>query len=563
MARMLAADEIKNYNEAKSIRSARENDYRLASAYCLPEHYGAWQTEGPALINGTQTTRRTVFDTTGMRSLPKYTSVLQRLATPDGNRYQTLSPSNKYLLKSIAVRRYFDDITDLLFKFRQATRARFRIATGEMYASMGTYGTGPLYVGRRKPNALYRLPSMIYKGCLLRDVFILVNDDDEVTAVYRRFFLNARQFEIKFPGKPLPPCMATQGTSKTRSETSMHEFVHVVRVRDDHDPEAIDARRHPVVGSYIAVKDAVYVDEEHGFRSIPYLTPRTFTVSGDPYGFSPASRVLASMGGASTMKKTQLKVGNKAADPVLLTFDDGVMNGEVDLRPGAVNPGGLDSQGRELVKALKGGDFRVSEKLIEDERADIEDSFFVTLFQILNETPEMTATEVIERVAEKTALLAPTMGRLQSEFLGPLTERELDLLDEMGLMPPPPPELIEAAGEYEIQYTSPMAKGIHAEESAGFSRTVEMALNVSQATGNPEPLDFFNFDVAIPEIADHQGTPARWMYDAKEVAAKRQQRAEQVEQQQLVQNAGGLAQAAKAANEMQQPANANARGRSL
>jgi len=144
---------------------------------------------------------------------------------------------------------------------------------------------------------------------------------------------------------------------------------------------------------------------------------------------------------------------------------------------------------------------------------------------------------------------------LQSEFLAPCTEREIDLLFEMGVLPQMPPELIEAKGEFEIEYTSPMAKGIHAEESSGFMRTVEMALGVAQATGDPSHLDVFNFDVAIPEIADNQGTPARWLFDAKQIAAKRDDRAEQQQQSELIANAGGLATAAKAANEISQPQN--------
>ncbi len=553
MARMDARDELRYYEDAKQTRTAKENDYRLSSAYCLPEHYGAWQTEGPASVNGIQTVRRQVFDSTGMRSLPKYASVLQRLVTPDGVRFQTLSPSDKTLLKSLRVKQYFEQVTSLLFDYRMASRARFKIATGEVYSSIGCYGTGPMYLGKRQPNAVYKMPSFLYKGCLLRDIFILTNDDDEIIAVYRRFFLTRRQFMFKFPDMPLPKSLQSVTTG---SEGVAQEFVHVVRVRqtNEHDEEALDARRHPVCGSYIAVKDGTYVGEEHGFRSIPYLTPRTFTVPGDPYGFSPASRVISSMGGASTMRKTHLKQGNIAAQPVLLAYDDGVMNGEVDMRPGAVNPGGLDAQGRYLIRPLESGNFNVSEKLLEEERLDIEDSFFVTLFQILNETPEMTATEVIERVAEKTALLAPTMGRMQSEFLGPCTEREIDLLAEMGLMPPLPPELVEAKGQYDIEYTSPMAKGIHADEAAGFVRTVEMAIGITQATGDPSALDVFDFDTAIPEIADIQGTPARWMASPDKIAATRDARAKAQEQQQLVQNAGGLAQAAKAANDIQQPA---------
>ena len=53
----------------------------------------------------------------------------------------------------------------------------------------------------------------------------------------------------------------------------------------------------------------------------------------------------------------------------------------------------------------------------------------------------MTATEVLERAREKGALLAPTMGRQQSEALGPMIEREIDILVECGLM-------LRSAGAY-------------------------------------------------------------------------------------------------------------------
>lgn len=548
MARMAAEEEIRNYEQAKSMRAPRENEFRLASAYCLPEHYGMWQTDGPVNIgtSGQQAVRRTVFDSTGARALPKYASVLERLATPNGNRYQGLTSSDKALNRIKRVKEYFDTLTDLLFKMRNSPVSRFRIATSEMYSSLGAYGTGPIFIGNRKPNPLYNQRAIVYTGVLLRDMFILMNDYGEVVAIYRRFYLNPRMFIGMFPQSPIPKCFMGTGN---QSESAFREFLHCVRVRTDYDPGALDARRHPIVGSYINVADKEYVEEEHGFRSFPYLAPRTSTVSGDPYGFSPASRVLSALGGASATKKTYLKQGQKAVDPVLLGYDDGVLNGEMDLRPGAYNPGGVDSQGRVLVRALDTGNFQVAEKLMEYDRGDIEDSFFVPLFQILSETPEMTATEVIERVAEKTALLAPTMGRLQSEFLGPCTQREIDLLAEMGMLPDMPPELIEAKGDYEIQYTSPMAKGVHAEETAGFSRTVELAIGVAQATGNAEPLDHFDFDVAIPEIADNQAVPARWMKDVKRVQAERDQRAQQAEQAQLIQNAGGLAQAGKVAAE--------------
>ena len=57
------------------------------------------------------------------------------------------------------------------------------------------------------------------------------------------------------------------------------------------------------------------------------------------------------------------------------------------------------------------------------QRAAVNDALYIRLFQILVQNPQMTATEVVERTNEKGILLAPTVGRQQSEYLGPLIDR--------------------------------------------------------------------------------------------------------------------------------------------
>ena len=556
MSRQTPEDVIKLYEQAKSMRSVHENDWRMAAAYCLPSHYSAWQTDGPAAyFQRSAAARRVAFDTTGTRSLPKYVSILERLATPAGQKWHGLVPSDTSLRKKRRVRAYFDELAELMFKFRYHPRARFRVSTNEVYTSMGVYGNGPLYIGERSPTRLSPQRGFKYVACPLRDVFMLVDDEGELHCAFRRFWLNVRQFKIKFPDAPLPTQMQSEAKKPNPNENTYFEFVHYVCPRDaaSYDPSALDVRRHAISGSYLCVKSKEYTGDETGYRSMPYKIPRTATVAGDPYGYSPAVMALAALGGASAMKKTNLKQGNKAVDPVLLAHDDNVMNGEVDLRPGAVNYGGVDKQGRALIQPLRTGDFRVGEALLQDERRDIEDSFFVTLFQILTDTPEMTATEVMERVAEKAALLSPTMGRLQSEMLGPMIEREIDLLDEMGMLPDMPPELVEAEGEYEVVYTSPLAKSMYAEEVSGFMRAVEMALNIANATQDMSQLDHFNFEDALPEIADYMAVPARWMNGLEALEQKRETRNAQAQEAELLKNAPALASAAKTVAEAGNP----------
>lgn len=552
MARPDARDMVKRYEDAKSVRSPHENDWRMASAYCLPRHFNAWQTNGPTGYNGNgaAAARRFAFDNTGVRALPKYVSILTRLCTPTSQRWHKLSATNADLMKIRSVKVYFDSLTELLFKLRYDTKARFQQSISEVYASLGVYGTGPLYVGQRTRKPLDKKGGLLYKACPLRDVFILCDDEGSVDTVFRRFWLTARQFRQKFADiETAPSPVKAELDNPNPSDSKYFEFVHVVHPRSDYDPNAIDVRRHPVVGSYICVEAQQYVGEEEGYRSFPYLTPRTFTEADDAYGYSPAMQALPALGSVSTIKKTILKQGQKAVDPVILAHDDGVMNGGMDLRPGAVNYGAIDAQGRKLVDALPPGNFAVGEKLLQDERDDINDSFFVKLFEILVDKPDMTATEVIERSADKASLLAPTMGRLQTELLGPDIEREIDVLDELGLLRglEMPPELVEAQGEYDVVYTSPLAKGMYAEEVSGFNRTVEVAIQLAQATGNPEPLDHFDFDVAIPELADRMSSPARWMRDEKAVAAVRASRAQAQQQQQVMDNMPAMASVAKTA----------------
>lgn len=547
MARPSAEDACRWYGDAKTLRRPHENDWRMASAYCLPRHYQSWTTDGFVMPADTSAVRRFAYDSTGVNALPKYAAILNRLATPESQRWHKLRATNQNLMKLYSVRTYFDTLTELLFTKRYETRARFVQTTGEVYTGLGAYGSSPFTITWRKPSLMDRRGGFMYKAWPLRDCFVLVDDFGIITHVFRRFYLNARQFRAKFPKDQPPPCVAVELNKPVPAEGTYFEFVQMLCTRSelDYDPNALDARRHPIQSLYICVQDKQYVGGDEGFTSWPLMLPRTFTEPGDVYGYSPALQALAAMGGVSAMKKTVLKQGQKAVDPPLLANDDGVLSGKVDIRPGRVNYGGVNQAGQPLVHALQTGNFQVAEKLIEDERRDIQDAFFVTLFTILTEAPQKTATQVMEEIAEKAALLAPTMGRLQSEMLGPSIEREIALLAEHGELPDPPGELIEAKGEYSVTYTSPLAKGQFAEEVSGFMRWYEMLSNAAQiiaaAGGTELPTDWANLDVAAPEIADFMSVRTSWVNDTKAVNIIRKGRAEAQTQSELIKQAPAAA----------------------
>jgi hypothetical protein len=248
----------------------------------------------------------------------------------------------------------------------------------------------------------------------------------------------------------------------------------------------------------------------------------------------PAIKVL------NEQKKTMLTQGHRVVNPVLLSHDDGVLD-TFSLKPGAMNPGGVSAEGRPLVHTLPTGNLAAGQELMDMERQVINDAFLVNLFQILVETPAMTATEVLERAREKGALLSPTMGRQQSEMLGPMIERELDVLVQQNMLPPLPPALAEAEGEFEIEYDSPLSRSQRAEEASGWLRTLEAAIAYANTTQDLGVLDQFNTDIIYPALAEINAVPASWMRGADEVAQIREQRAQAQQMQQMVEAAPAAA----------------------
>jgi len=257
--------------------------------------------------------------------------------------------------------------------------------------------------------------------------------------------------------------------------------------------------------------------------------------------------VLPSIKMLNEQKKVMIKQGHRAVDPVLLAHDDGVLSG-LNMKPGALNFGGVSADGRPLVHVLPTGNLAINKELMDDERQVINDAFLVTLFQILVDTPQMTATEVLERAREKGALLSPTMGRFQAEALGPQIEREFDLLMWQNLLPPPPQALVDARAEYHVEYDAPLNRAMRSDEGAGIMRTMQYASQIAAETQDPSVMDWFDTDTIIPELSDINAAPLRFIRDAGAVAQMREGRKQQQMQAQMAQALPGIAAMTKATN---------------
>lgn len=506
-----------------------ESQWTEIAQRCEPNSRGLFQ--------GNKTTgdkrNQDVFDSTPVIALQRFGAILDSLLTPRNQKWHKIMPSNSQLTKDRATRVWFEEANDLLFKLRYAPIANFSSQNQKDYLSLGAYGTSCMFTDELRDG----LVGFRYKSIHLSEFYFTENHQGIVDKVYRKFNMTVAQLKQRWENK-LP--------DRIKNKTNQHEeltVVHVVRPNTELEYGRADYRGMPFNSCYILEEGAIGL-EEGGFTSFPYAVSRYEQSPNELYGRSPAMSAMPAIKTLNEQKKTMLKQGHRTVDPVLLFADDGIMDG-FSIKAGAMNAGGVSEEGKALVHTLPVGRLDIGRDMMEDERATIKDAFLVSIFQILTENPQMTATEVMERTREKGILLAPTVGRQHTEKLGPMIERELDLAMKLRLLPPMPPLLKEAKGEYRIEYDSPISRAQRAEESAGVMRTVQSTLEIVNVTQDPAPLDHFNWDTIVPEVADINGTPLRWMRSLDEVKAIREGRAQAQQQQQAVEAAPALAGMAK------------------
>lgn len=522
-------DVKRRVENARGARGTWESHWTEIAELVLPAYSDMFQSRGE--ITPGEKKNDKLFDATAPGALTRFASVMESILTPRQQTWHNIRPTDPYLAKDHDTRMWYEEANRLLFRYRYGPDANYASQQHEIYMSLGAFGTGCIFI-----DELSTKPGIRYRAVPLGEIFFEENHQGVIDTVYRCFRMKGRQVLQRF-GKKAPEDVLKEYQN---GQDKDYDIVHCVRPRNDRDPRRADYKGMAFESLYICEKHNAVL-EESGYRTMPYIVSRYITIPGETYGRSPAMQVLPAIKTLNEQKKTVLKQGHRAVDPILLAYDDGVMD-SFSMKPGAINYGGISADGRRLVDTLPIGNISIARDMMEDERMAINDAFLVTLFQILVETPQMTATEVLERSREKGALLAPIMGRQQSEALGPMVEREVQLLMTQQLLPPPTDAMIEAGGSgYRVEYDSPLSRMQKAESASGGLRMFQYASEIAAQTQDPSSLDWFNVDAMIPDLADAQAMPASWMNSQEAVDAKREGRQQQAAQQQMIEAAPAMA----------------------
>lgn len=407
------------------------------------------------------------------------------------------------------------------------------------YRDLGLYGTSSFSLLPDWEKVIRAYPFPVGSYCLA------TSPRGEVDTCIREYSYTVRQLVDKF-GKD--NCSAAVRTAyDTGKYDQWIDVVHVVAPRTERDETKKDAKNKPFLSCWFekSSDDGSFLLES-GYDDYPVMSPRWDVLGEDIYGHSPAMEVLGDVKALQKLNAKYLKAADKMIDPPLLA-DTILQNQSISMLPGGVTfvanlqaAGGAKSV-HDVPPQMLGP---VAEQIVAHQER-IKRAFYADLMLMFatSDNTQMTAREVEERHQEKLLVLGPYMERLNNELFDKVITRTFSIMNDRGMIPPPPREL--QGQELKVEYISMMAQAQKLIGLTGLERLVGFVGNVAAAA--PDSLDKLDIDQCIDEYADMVGSPPRAVRSDDEVAAIREQRQQAQQAQQLAALAQPMAQAAQGA----------------
>jgi hypothetical protein len=217
------------------------------------------------------------------------------------------------------------------------------------------------------------------------------------------------------------------------------------------------------------------------------------------------------------------------------------MRGNVRMEPDGFN---YFENSKDIISPINTGiNFPIGIDREEKLQKLIEDKYRVEFFLILARSErEMTATEIMERQAEKAVLMGPQVDRLITEGLSKVFDIVSEIEDRAGRLPSPPRILSDSSSDISIRFVGPLAQ---AQRRLFKMQPIKNGLNeLGQASVLfPHIVDRIDEDKLSEEILDSADFPQTLMRSDTELQALREARAQALAKQQAMEQMGQMAEA--------------------
>ena len=512
-----ADDIIKRFDVLRGNRGNWEGHWQEIAELVYPQRqdFLGDRTEGDKRMEK-------VYDSTPIQANELLASGLHGMLTNPASKWFSLSITNREIAEMEDVKRWLWDVQEIMLAEIHHPKAKFSPNMHEVYMEFGAFATGVMFVGESLGDN-----SLNFSARPLSESYLAESADGIVDTNYRKFKWTVRQVVQRWTIEKVSK--HTRELYEKKKFDDKVEILHAIQPRTDFNPRKRDRANMPVASVYMEKKENHILDDG-GFMEMPIMAPRFSKTPLEIYGRGPATTSLPDIKMLNEMMKTTISAAQKVVNPPLLASDEGAI-GPIRAIPNGIN---YFREGTTPLSALQThADIRLGEELMQSVRNRIREAFFIDQLQ-LREGPQMTATEVLQRTEERLRLMGPVLGRVQTEFLGPMIDRSYGILERAGKFPEPPDA---ARGqELEVVYESPIARAQKTIETQGIPRTLEIMGPLIQA--DPSIMDRVDGDKAFKEVSETFGVNPHFMRDDAEVEAIRNDRA----QSQQLQEGAALAE---------------------
>jgi hypothetical protein len=517
-----ARDVLARKGQMASERSGFEAHWDEIIDYMRPD---APRTGGRTGMSG-EKTRHKVVDSAGEMAGELLASALHGALTNPATDWFGLRPEDDRLEDRDDVAISCEDATkDMLVMFRSPT-ARFTPAVHETYLDLVFMGIGHLFMADRRLNNAHPVS---FQPRPVSEMYVAEDADGQVDTWARDFQLTARQAAAMPGWKPSEQIRAAANDALKQDEK--FDFVQMIMPRRDRYGAKGKAGM-PVRNCIVSVRDAAFV-YEGGFEESPMVSPRWSKRAGETYGRGPGMKALPDVKMMQRIGLATIGGAELTIQPPLMIPDDGIF-GPVRLTRGGlttVRQEMLTGAGSPIRPIVTNAQVDIGLEFSKRVRANVEMAFYSHLIQI-NQDYRMTATQVLEISERVMQALGPMLGRIQSEFLGPLIDRVFAMMLRAGNFNFP---AILDGQPLKIEYVSPIVRAQQLNEAQSILRAMAAGQQIAAMDGTV--VDNYDLDAIVRRVSILYGMPrSQLRADAKvvEIRKARQQASEQIAQRQAL-----------------------------
>lgn len=510
---------IRRYDRLKADRGTWESHWAEIAELVYPrrDDFVTTRSEGEKRMSK-------VFDSTPIQANELLASAMIALNT---------NPATKWFKASTQgmdeeAKRWLDNAGEVMLSHINSPDSGFYTACYEYFMEFCAFGTACMFIDEPED-----MNGIICQARSLSEIVVAEGSTHRIDTVFRKFEYSVHQLMQRWPETSGDTVLKL--FAKEEFDTKF-EVLHCIKPRINFDPTKQDSKNLPFESLYI-LKDEGILLEEGGYHENPMPVGRFYKSPMETYGRSPAMTALPDIKLLNEIMKVTIKGAQKSVDPSLLVPSDGF------LQPLRTAPSGINvfdaSTGRaanQVIGQLPSSNPNIGVDLVQLLSDKIRSIFFVDQLQLAG-SPTMTATEVLQRTEEKTRLMAPVNGRVQSETLYPILDRVFGILLRQGKFGEVPDSI---PAEFDFEFTGAVSQAQRQKEAQGFLQSVETLNPLLQI--NPQLLvENLNPDLLVRDTLEMFGVSMDKLSDEKTRDENRQAQAQAQQQQEQLSQANEAA----------------------